>query len=149
MASVPKPSIGAARQDLYRRMEKQNLAPLWEVLHDLIPAQPTTPCKPALWKYAEARPHLMEAWGARFNVQLEESLAIFRYRDQPGRIGRVGTVLGDAGVNIVSAAVGHHGEDERPEEAVMVVTAYGEIPREVVDGIASEDGFLAGRTVTL
>src|SRR3954469_15566959 len=61
MASVPKPSIGAARQDLYLRMQKQNLAPLWEVLHDLIPAEPTTPCKPALWKYAEARPHLMEA----------------------------------------------------------------------------------------
>src|ERR1700694_1243842 len=61
MASVPKASIGAARQELYRRMEKQNLAPLWEVLHDLIPAQPTTPCQPALWKYAEARPYLMEA----------------------------------------------------------------------------------------
>src|SRR5258706_667975 len=61
MASVPKPSIGAARQDLYRRMDKQNLAPLWEVLHDLIPNEPATPCKPALWKYAQARPHLMEA----------------------------------------------------------------------------------------
>jgi len=36
MASVPQPSIGAARQDLYRRMDKHNLAPLWEVLHDLI-----------------------------------------------------------------------------------------------------------------
>ena len=31
-----------------------------------------------------ARPHLLEAWGARFNVQLEDHLAIFRYRDQPG-----------------------------------------------------------------
>jgi len=42
-------------------MDKQNLAPLWEVLHDLIPNEPSTPCKPALWKYAQARPHLMEA----------------------------------------------------------------------------------------
>ena len=31
MASVPQPSIGAERQDLYRRMEKHNFAPLWEV----------------------------------------------------------------------------------------------------------------------
>jgi gentisate 1,2-dioxygenase len=61
MASVPKASISAERQDLYRRMTRQNLAPLWEVLHDLIPPVPTTPCKPALWKYAEARPYLMEA----------------------------------------------------------------------------------------
>ena len=61
MASVPQPSIGSARQDLYRRMDKNNLAPLWEVLHDLIPNQPATPCKPALWKYRDARPYLMEA----------------------------------------------------------------------------------------
>ena len=61
MASVPKASVAAERQDLYRRMDRLNLTPLWEVLHDLIPPAPTTPCKPALWKYAEARPYLMEA----------------------------------------------------------------------------------------
>src|ERR671914_110904 len=61
MASVPQPSIGAARQELYRRMDKNNLAPLWEVLHSLIPDEPMTPCKPALWKYRDARPYLMEA----------------------------------------------------------------------------------------
>jgi gentisate 1,2-dioxygenase len=61
MASVPQPSIGAARQELYRRMDRNNLAPLWEVLHNLIPSEPSTPCKPALWKYRDARPYLMEA----------------------------------------------------------------------------------------
>jgi gentisate 1,2-dioxygenase len=61
MASVPQPSIGAARQELYRRMDKENLAPLWEVLHNLIPNEPSTPCKPALWRYRDARPYLMEA----------------------------------------------------------------------------------------
>ena len=61
MASVPQPSIGAARQELYRRMDRHNLAPLWEVLHNLIPNEPSTPCKPALWKYRDARPYLMEA----------------------------------------------------------------------------------------
>jgi gentisate 1,2-dioxygenase len=61
MASVPQPSIGAARQELYRRMDRHNLAPLWEVLSNLIPHEPSTPCKPALWKYRDARPYLMEA----------------------------------------------------------------------------------------
>jgi len=61
MASVPQPSIVALRQELYRRMDRNNLAPLWEVLHDLIPNEPATPCKPALWKYRDARPYLMEA----------------------------------------------------------------------------------------
>ena len=42
------------------------------------------------------RPHLLEAWGQRFNLQLEDHLALFRYRDVPGMIGRVGTVFGAA-----------------------------------------------------
>ena len=61
MASVPKPNVSAERQVLYSRMDKHNLAPLWEVLHNLIPNEPATPCQPALWKYKEARPNLMEA----------------------------------------------------------------------------------------
>ena len=36
------------------------------------------------------RPHLLAAWGQRFNLQLEEYLTLFRYQDVPGVIGRVG-----------------------------------------------------------
>src|SRR5258706_156349 len=84
MASVPKPSIGAARQDLYRRMDKQNLAPLWEVLHDLIPNEPSTPCKPALWKYAQARPHLMEAGSL---ITAKEAIRRVLILENPGMRG--------------------------------------------------------------
>jgi D-3-phosphoglycerate dehydrogenase len=98
------------------------------------------------------RPHLLEAWGSRFNVQLEQHLAVFRYRDQPGMIGRVGTIFGESGINIVSAAVGRHPDrDEVPDdgEATMVITADAAIPQEVVDRIAASEGFVAGRTVSL
>jgi D-3-phosphoglycerate dehydrogenase len=99
------------------------------------------------------RPHLLEAWGSRFNVQLEPHLAIFRYRDQPGMLGRVGTALGDAGINVISAAVGLRPEGdeatERSTEAVMLVTADAAVPQSVIDGIADSDGFLAGRAVSL
>lgn len=95
------------------------------------------------------RPHLLEAWGSRFNVQLEPHLAVFRYSDQPGMLGRVGTMLGDAGVNIVSAAVGWKPDEDASDEAVMVVTADAAIPQDVVEEIVATDGFLAGRTVSL
>jgi D-3-phosphoglycerate dehydrogenase len=96
------------------------------------------------------RPHLLEAWGSRFNVQLEDHLAVFRYEDQPGMIGRVGTALGDAGVNIVSAAVGRHpGEHGADGEAVMVVTADARVPQAVIERVVACDGFVAGRTVSL
>ena len=100
------------------------------------------------------RPHLLEAWGQRFNLQLDDGvhMALFRYRDLPGMMGRVGTVLGAHGVNISSAAVGRQppGEDGRGNEvAVMVVTTDSPVPRDVVAEIAESDGFLAGRAVSL
>ena len=40
------------------------------------------------------RPHLVEAWGHRFNVQFEDDyMVLFRYLDRPGMIGRAGTSL--------------------------------------------------------
>jgi D-3-phosphoglycerate dehydrogenase len=101
------------------------------------------------------RPHLLEAWGSRFNVQLEDHLAVFRYLDRPGMIGRVGTVLGEAGINIISAAVGRRPESEGGDpadddgQATMVVTTQSRVPQEVVDRLVESDGFIAGRTVSL
>jgi D-3-phosphoglycerate dehydrogenase len=100
-----------------------------------------------------ARPHLLEVWGQRFNVQFDEGhLALFRYSDVPGMVGRVGTVLGEHGINIVSAAVGRQppGDDGgRPDVAVMAVTTDSPVPREVIAAIAASDGFIAGRSVAL
>ncbi|MCW2994212.1 MAG: phosphoglycerate dehydrogenase [Conexibacter sp.] len=96
------------------------------------------------------RPHLLEAWGQRFDVQLDENLAVFRYGDRPGMIGRIGTAFGEAGVNIVSAAVGRQGDAPGAgSEAVMVLTTDAPVPRDVVDGMVAADGFLAGRAITL
>ena len=93
------------------------------------------------------RPHLLEAWGSRFNLQLEGHLAVFRYEDRPGMLGRVGTELGNRGINIISAAVGR--QPESGGGAVMIVTADNPVPLEVVDGIVAGDGFVAGRVVSL
>jgi len=99
------------------------------------------------------RPHLLEAWGQRFDVQLEEHLALFRYRDMPGMIGRVGSAFGDHGINIISAAVGRQAGDEVGDgtepNAVMAVTSDAPVPQAVVDAIVADDGFVAGRAVTL
>jgi D-3-phosphoglycerate dehydrogenase len=95
------------------------------------------------------RSHLLEAWGSRFNVELESHLAVFRYEDRPGMLGRVGTELGSRGINIISAAVGRRPQDGPGGGAVMLVTTDSPVPQEVVDGIASTDGFNAGRTINL
>ncbi len=96
------------------------------------------------------RAHLLEAWGRRFNVQLDDHVALFRYRDVPGMIGRVGTVFGEAGINIANAAVGYEPEDAGDDGcAVMVVTTDGPVPQEVVDRLLALDDFVDGRAVSL
>jgi D-3-phosphoglycerate dehydrogenase len=95
------------------------------------------------------RPHLLEAWGQRFNLQLEPHITFFRYRDVPGMIGRVGTRFGEQGINISSAAVGHMPEDGEEGFAVMVVTTDEPVPEAVIEQIIGLDGFVAGRAVAL
>src|SRR3977135_4201230 len=56
-----KPGTSPERQALYGRLDQKNTAPLWEVLSRLVPPEPQPVCVPALWKYDELRPLLMEA----------------------------------------------------------------------------------------
>ncbi|HEY1591948.1 MAG TPA: phosphoglycerate dehydrogenase [Solirubrobacteraceae bacterium] len=100
------------------------------------------------------RPHLLEAWGQRFDVQLEQHVTLLRYRDVPGMIGRVGTIFGEHGINIVSAAVGRqsgddNGGDGEADLAAMVITTDSPVPADVLDEVVRGEGFVAGRTVTL
>ena len=49
------------REAFYRRIGALHVTPLWEQMNALVPRTPATPCAPALWKYDEVRPHLMES----------------------------------------------------------------------------------------
>ncbi len=98
------------------------------------------------------RRHLLEAWGQRFDLQLEDHITIFRYLDRPGMVGAVGTILGEHGINIVSAAVGRPSEEARDADdhvAVMLITTDTPVPREVMEEILDGEGFQAGRSVSL
>jgi D-3-phosphoglycerate dehydrogenase / 2-oxoglutarate reductase len=102
-------------------------------------------------------PHLVSAYGQSFNIELMKHMAIFRYSDLPGMIGKIGTVFGEHGLNIASTAVGRE-PDHEPDKpagggtgrlAVMVVTSDSAVPEEVVREIVSLEGFQNGRAVTL
>ena len=60
MSAQTKPSR-PSRDEYYGRIRKANLAPLWEVLDDLVPAMPSSRCVPALWRYEDIRPQILEA----------------------------------------------------------------------------------------
>jgi D-3-phosphoglycerate dehydrogenase len=91
-------------------------------------------------------PYLVGAWGQSFYLPFADHLALFRYADQPGMVGRVGTAFGEHGVNIVGAAVG---ADVPGAEAVMALTADAPVPPQVIDEIVSADDFSVGRAIDL
>ena len=96
------------------------------------------------------RPHLLQVWGQRFNIQIEPCLTLFRYKNVPGIIGRIGTTFGEHGINIGSAAVGHSPTNGDDGVAVMVVTTDSAVPDALMDEIVgSSEDFVEGRSVSL
>lgn len=85
-----------------------------------------------------SRTRLVSAFDQDIEIELAPHVGIFRYLDVPGMIGRVGSILGAAGVNIASMAVSR----SRAEGlAVMAVTVDSPVSKDVADQIAAIDGF--------
>jgi len=91
-------------------------------------------------------PYLVSVWGESFYLPFADHLAVFRYADQPGMIGRVGTMFGEEGVNIISAAVGAEPDGET---AVMALTTDAPVRGETIAKILRLEGFSVGRSVDL
>src|SRR5512140_116875 len=70
-AFYAKPETSAEWQEFYQRLDQRNTAALWEVLADIVTPEPRPLCVPALWRYAEVRPLLMEA-GKRITAKEAE-----------------------------------------------------------------------------
>jgi D-3-phosphoglycerate dehydrogenase len=91
-------------------------------------------------------PYLVSVWGESFYVPFADHITVFRYADQPGMIGRVGTLFGEEGVNIVSAAVG---AEHAGESAVMALTTDAPVRAETIEKILGDADFAVGRSVDL
>ena len=74
----------SARRDYYARIRPLHLKPLWEELHALVPREPASPCVPALWRYADVRPFLMESAAL---ITAEEAVRRVLVLENPGLPG--------------------------------------------------------------
>jgi D-3-phosphoglycerate dehydrogenase len=73
-------------------------------------------------------------------------MAFFRYDDVPGMIGKIGTILGEAGINIAHMQVGRK---KIGGEAVMGINVDVPIPEEVMKKIMRAKGVTDGKFITL
>jgi D-3-phosphoglycerate dehydrogenase len=94
---------------------------------------------------ADNRQWLVRALGFDLELELAPVLVLFRYDDVPGVIGRVGTLFGDAGVNIANMTVSR---TRRGDKALMVLTVDSMPPPALVQRIRAE-GFDDARVVEL
>ncbi|TDB39553.1 MAG: phosphoglycerate dehydrogenase [Actinobacteria bacterium] len=71
-------------------------------------------------------PRLVSLFGYDLDMAPGEFMAFFRYPDRPGMIGKVGTILGDEGINIASMQVGRTAAGGTALMGLVVDTALSE-----------------------
>jgi len=75
--------------------------------------------------------------GIPIDMAPADHMAFLFYEDRPGVIGRVGTILGESGVNIASMQVGRR---KQGGEALMALTVDAGIPAGVLERVEAEIG---------
>lgn len=96
--------------------------------------------------FGAGEPHIVSIDGYQLDVPAAGHLLLTRHLDQPGMIGRVGTLLGEAGVNIASMQVGRKVPGG---EAVMVLGVDEAVSQAVLERIAAVPGIAGARLVSL
>jgi D-3-phosphoglycerate dehydrogenase len=94
---------------------------------------------------SEHRQWLVSALGFELEMELAPLLVLFRYDDVPGVVGRVGTLLGEAGVNIANMTVSR---TRRGDKALMALSIDSPAPPELVERLQGE-GFDDVRFISL
>lgn len=89
---------------------------------------------------------VVEIDGYYFEVVPHGNLLVAPHEDRPGIIGKVGTVLGEAGINIAFMQVGRR---DQGGTAIMVMTVDNPIDDATLAKVAAVPGILDARVVKL
>ena len=79
--------------------------------------------------FSDGRPRLIQVKGIDLEEEFAPHMLYVTNEDKPGFIGRLGTLLGDAGINIASFALGRSAPGA---DAIALVEVDGEISEEVL-----------------
>jgi gentisate 1,2-dioxygenase len=79
------PAETPERKAFYDRIDKDNLAPLWMVLSDLVTPEPRSACLPALWRFETIRAAMLEAGKLITAKEAERRVLVL---ENPGMRGR-------------------------------------------------------------
>lgn len=96
--------------------------------------------------YGKSDPHIVYLDTYPVDFRPEGHHIMIRNNDRPGMIGRIGTLLGEAGVNIAGMYVGR---DEKDGTAVMALSVDHAASVDTAEAIRALDGILSVRVIKL
>ncbi len=80
-------------------------------------------------------PRIVTLFGYDMDLAPSKNMAFFRYQDRPGMIGKVGTILGEIGINIGSMQVSR---TEEGGQALMALTVDAVLDPQLLERIKGE-----------
>lgn len=98
------------------------------------------------------QPRLLAFDGIDVEAPLDGTLVVCRNLDVPGVIGRIGTILGQQGVNIANFALGRErgtNADGKPVKALAVVQVDEPVTEQALEALKVIDALLEARLVKL
>jgi D-3-phosphoglycerate dehydrogenase len=95
------------------------------------------------------QPRLLAFEGIDIETPLEGNLLVCRNQDVPGVIGKIGTILGEHGVNIANFALGRERDGAKPRKALAVVQVDAPVSDKVIEALDKIEALIDARLVTL
>ena len=87
--------------------------------------------------FQDGKPRILSIKGIKVDAEFTPSMIYVTNEDKPGFIGRFAGLLGDAGVNIATFALGR---DEQGGSAIALVSIDGTAPPEIIAKVGKIDG---------
>ena len=87
--------------------------------------------------FGHKAPRLVELFGTDIEADLDGAMLYITNTDTPGFIGKLGTALGEAGINIATFNLGRR---KARGDAAALVAVDGEVPPQVVDTLCKLEG---------
>ena len=95
------------------------------------------------------QPRLLEFDGIDIETPLEGNLLVCRNLDVPGVIGKIGSILGEQGVNIANFALGRERAGAKPVKALAVVQVDAPVSDKVLEALGTIEALIEAKPVQL
>lgn len=99
MAAVSDTGVTGQRQEFYDRLKPHSMAPLWEVLKNIVPPEPRSKAVPYLWPYEDVRPLLLESGALLTAEEAERRVLVLENPSFPGQSKTTATLY--SGIQLI------------------------------------------------